>query len=56
VVQIRSEKGFWELKKGVIFAKEYSTSFEGTIVNIEFNLSDKNTYITTEEILPENIF
>lgn len=49
-LQINSAEGYWEEKKGVIFASECDFNFPGSIVNIEFNLYDKNSYITKEEI------
>lgn len=55
-IQIISSNGFWEERNGAIFAKDFMYSFEGTIVNIEFNLKDSATYVTPEDISPKNIF
>ncbi|KYG71762.1 hypothetical protein EV198_1976 [Roseivirga ehrenbergii] len=49
-LQIRSADGYWEEKKGVKFVSSCSSNFEGSIVNIEFNLRDTNEYYTPEEI------
>lgn len=48
-IQIRSADGYWEEKKGNIFAQDSKTHFQGSIVNIEFNLYDKSEYYTPEE-------
>ncbi|MAC93919.1 MAG: hypothetical protein CMC96_00310 [Flavobacteriales bacterium] len=49
-LQIFSSNGYWEEKKGTKFVKHCVNPFAGSIVNIEFNLFDTNTYISTEEI------
>lgn len=49
-LQINSAEGYWEEKKGHIFAQECNFNFPGSIVNIEFNLRDNSSYITKEEI------
>jgi hypothetical protein len=49
-LQINSADGYWEEKKGAIFVSECEYDFPGSIVNIEFNLRDKNSYITKEEL------
>lgn len=51
-LQIKSDSGYWETKRGIIFAMDQVESFQGTIVNIEFNLKDTNSYITPEENNP----
>ncbi len=48
-LQINSADGYWEEKKGIIFVTDCEYTFPGSIVNIEFNLRDKNSYITHEE-------
>lgn len=47
-LQINSADGYWEEKKGAIFAADCK-HFPGSIVNIEFNLRDVNSYISNEE-------
>lgn len=54
-LQIRSADGYWEEKKGVIFASDCENTFWGSIVNIEFNLIDKNKYVTNEDIDPNSL-
>lgn len=49
-LQIRSADGYWEETKSVNFAHSCTNSFSGSIVNIEFNLRDKQSYITPEEL------
>ncbi|RKQ43081.1 hypothetical protein BXY85_3700 [Roseivirga pacifica] len=55
-IQIRSADGYWEEKKGVTFAVDCKSYFQGSIVNIEFNLRDKKEYTTPEEIDIKSIF
>ncbi len=55
-IQIISSNGFWEEKKGHIFASDYDGAFIGTIVNMEFNLLDSNSYALKSEISPEEVF
>lgn len=49
-LQIRSADGHWEEKKGVKLALPCKNHFGGSVVNIEFNLFDKNQYYTKDEI------
>ena len=55
-LQIHSADGYWEEKKSNNFAENCENSFPGSIINIEFNLRDKNSYITTEEINMSDLF
>ena len=56
-LQIISAKGFWEQnRESSIFVQTFTSKFNGTIVNLEFNLSDTNSYILKEEINPDTIF
>lgn len=56
-IQIISGNGFWEQKKGVIFADEIEHEFPGTIVNLEFNINDPSYYYLASEIdFVEEIF
>ncbi len=54
-LQIISSNGMWEESKGIIFDSKLSNKFQGTIVNLEFNI-DKKYYILTEEVDLKNIF
>ncbi|MBN8697689.1 MAG: hypothetical protein J0L87_14250 [Bacteroidetes bacterium] len=49
-LQIRSADGYWEERKNDTFVKDYDSDFNGSIVNIEFNLRDKQSYTTPEEV------
>ena len=55
-IQIVSSDGYWEEKKGIIFATDFDLAFVGTIVNLEFNINDHSSYILKEELNPESIF
>jgi hypothetical protein len=55
-VQIISSDGYWEYCNGDTLNKLFDNPFQGTIVNIEFNLDDKNSYKLVEEISLEDIF
>jgi hypothetical protein len=56
-IQIISSDGFYEFKNGNIVKSKLNSIFDGTIVNIKFNLNDNNHYILTEELENfENIF
>jgi len=49
-LQIRSGNGYWIEKNGMTNFEECERSFCGSIVNIEFNLRDKNEYFLSEEL------
>ena len=50
-IQIISADGFWQQdKNNSIFARKINTTFAGTIVNLEFNIDDRYSYITKEEV------
>ncbi len=53
-IQIISSNGYWEEKKGIILAADFKSPFLGTIVNLEFNLNDNNSYALLEELKPED--
>ncbi|MFZ4796699.1 MAG: ATP-binding protein [Bacteroidia bacterium] len=53
-IQIISSNGYWEEKKGTILAADFKSPFLGTIVNLEFNLNDNNSYALLEELKPED--
>lgn len=56
-IQVISSDGFYEFNKGSVENKKLSHSFEGTIVNIRFNLNDVNFYsLVSENTDFENIF
>lgn len=54
-LQIISSDGFWEENEDINFSKNFNNRYLGTIVNMEFNLNDKNSYILQSEIDPKNV-
>ncbi|MDQ1160114.1 hypothetical protein QE422_000482 [Chryseobacterium sp. SORGH_AS 447] len=55
-IQVISSDGFYEFANGNVITKELDYCFEGTMVNIAFNLNDSNHYKLVEEDSFENIF
>lgn len=56
-IQVISSDGFYEFKNDIVVTKKLSAAFEGTIINLKFNLNDSNHYILSdEEQYFENIF
>lgn len=55
-IQIVSSDGYWEYSKGETENKLFDHPFPGTIVNIEFNLDDKDYYQLIEEVSLDGIF
>lgn len=56
-IQVISSDGFYEYKNGASVTHKLNSPFEGTIVNIKFNLTDQNHYLLTSEVDDfENIF
>lgn len=56
-IQVISSDGFYEYKNGNISKNKLGSIFEGTIVNIKFNLNDENHYsLSNEDEQFENIF
>ena len=55
-IQIVSSDGYWEYRNGETENMLFDNPFSGTIVNIEFNLDDSDSYRLVEEISLEGIF
>jgi len=55
-VQIVSSDGFWQFEKSGAFSMVLDYEFPGTIVNLEFNLDDKNFYSLQNETIDDIIF
>ncbi len=57
-IQVVSADGFYEFKNDNVVKKRLNHVFDGTIVNIKFNLNDSQSYMLTEEVDDdfENIF
>lgn len=57
-VQVISSDGFYEYHNGIVSKKTLNSAFEGTIINICFNLNDNNHYrlVVEDKDDFENIF
>jgi len=55
-IQIVSSDGYWEERKGVIFATEFDNKLKGTIVNLDININDHSSYVLSSEINADSIF
>lgn len=55
-MQIISNEGFYQYDINNEFTKTFSGEFPGSIVNLQFNTADDNSYLLTEEIDLKNIF
>ena len=55
-VQIVSSDGYWKFSKDAFNSSNFDNAFPGTIVNINFNLSDESSYMLKEEISIDDIF
>lgn len=55
-IQIVSADGYWFLKKDEANSSLFENSFDGTFVNLEINIDDKNEYCLASELKPEEIF
>lgn len=48
-IQVISSDGFYEFKDGKVTKNKLKSIFDGTIVNIKFNLNDANYYFLSDE-------
>lgn len=55
-IQVISSNGFYEFSNNKILTKKLNYTFDGTLVNLRFNLNDNNYYSLIEEEDFENIF
>ena len=55
-IQIVSSCGYWEERKGAIFAKEFENVLMGTIVNLDITINDQSSYVLASEVDPNSIF
>ena len=55
-IQIISSDGYWEQKGQDEIENSFPQIFQGTIVNLEFNIDDKSYYCLSSEINEEEIF
>jgi hypothetical protein len=55
-IQIGSRQGFYEFHDGKENFIKIDSDFPGTVVNLEINTSDTNSYLLMEELSPKDIF
>ncbi len=55
-IQIVSSDGYWHQLGNEINQMSFDNEFDGTIVNLEFNLNDKSSYCLKSELKLEDIF
>ena len=55
-IQIVSDAGYWELANGVVTTKRFAQAFPGTVVNLEINAADRQSYCLQSEQNLDNIF
>jgi hypothetical protein len=55
-IQIVSDAGYWRGESGKINVAELSQLFPGTVVNIEINTADTQSYVLTSELSEADIF
>lgn len=55
-IQIVSDAGYWRRRAGHITTASLSHPFPGTIVSLEINTADTQSYVLTSELSEEDIF
>lgn len=55
-IQIVSEAGYWERRERITYKARMAYPFPGTIVNLEINTADRNSYGLATDLLPDDIF
>jgi hypothetical protein len=55
-IQIVSDAGYWSYKNTGIETDTFSLPFNGTVVNIEINTADTQSYCLESELSPDDIF
>ena len=55
-IQIVSDAGYWRREKGKTVTAQLSGAFPGTVVTVEINTADTNSYILSSELNAEDIF
>ncbi len=55
-IQIVSDTGFWKREKGEIFTSTLNYPFPGTVVSVEINTADTQSYALASELTEEDIF
>ena len=55
-IQIVSDAGYWEQAQGAVTTKKFEQAFPGTVVNLEINAADPQSYCLRSEKNLDNIF
>ena len=55
-IQIVSDAGYWKREKGEISTARLSRPFPGTVVSVEINTADKQSYALSSELSEKDIF
>lgn len=55
-IQIVSDAGYWRRENGKTVTGRYSQPFPGTVVSVEINTADTQSYILTSELSEADIF
>ncbi len=55
-IQIVSDTGYWEQEKDHTSTARFSLPFPGTVVGIEINTSDTQSYVLSSEVSESDIF
>ncbi|PXF58054.1 MAG: ATP-binding protein, partial [Deltaproteobacteria bacterium] len=55
-IQIVSDAGYWKREKSKVSAAQLSQPFPGTVVSVEINTADKQSYALTYELSETDIF
>lgn len=55
-IQIVSDAGYWRREKGKTLTASLTHSFPGTVVTVEINMADTNSYKLTSELSAADIF
>lgn len=55
-IQIVSDAGYWSLEKGHAETALLATPFPGTVVNVEINTADRQSYALSSELKGSDIF
>lgn len=55
-IQIVSDAGYWEFAAGKAHGRALPHPFPGTVVNVEINTADQNSYRLSTEVDPSDIF
>lgn len=56
IMQIVSYHGYWRFERGEVMTSRFPAPFPGTVVNIEINTADKQSYCLASELDADDIF